>query len=141
MANVIDVAEYILSKTKAISTWKLQKLVYYSQAWHCVWEDKALFKAKIEAWTNGPVCRRLYERHQGIFTIATIDGDVSRLRQNEKESIDAVLKTYDKFNGQQLSDLIHNEGPWKEARKGLGPGDRGENEITLESMNRYYSSL
>ena len=33
MPNVFDVSEYILQKTDAITTWKLQKLVYYSKAW------------------------------------------------------------------------------------------------------------
>jgi uncharacterized phage-associated protein len=32
MASVHDVASYILHKTGSISTWKLQKLAYYSQA-------------------------------------------------------------------------------------------------------------
>jgi len=59
MANVRDVAQYILGKVGQTSTWKLQKLVYYSQAWHSVWEDEPLFDAGIEAWANGPVCPEL----------------------------------------------------------------------------------
>ena len=37
MASVYDVAAYILEKQGAMTTWKLQKLVYYSQAWSLVW--------------------------------------------------------------------------------------------------------
>ena len=33
------------------------------------------------------------------------------------------------------------EEPWKKARIGLSPTERGHNEITLESMAEYYSSL
>jgi uncharacterized phage-associated protein len=37
---------------------KLQKLLYYSQAWHLVWEDTPLFTARIEAWIDGRLFRR-----------------------------------------------------------------------------------
>lgn len=59
MATCLDVAKYILSKTGTIPAMKLQKLVYYSQAWALVWDEKPLFTAPIQAWANGPVCPRL----------------------------------------------------------------------------------
>ena len=65
MNNVFDVAEYILSQTGTISAMKLQKLIYYCQAWSLVWDDKKLFPEKIEAWISGPVIRDLYEKHKG----------------------------------------------------------------------------
>ncbi len=141
MANVIDVAECILSKLGTTSTWKLQKLVYYSQAWHCVWHDRPLFTSKIEAWANGPVCKKLYDAHKGKYSVKTVGGDIANLKMDEKETIGKVVKFYGKFNGQQLSDITHSEEPWKIARNGLGPSDRGENVITLENMSEYYSSL
>ena len=42
MASVFDVAAYILQKQGFLTTWKLQKLVYYGQAWSLVWDDDAL---------------------------------------------------------------------------------------------------
>ena len=53
--SVYDVAAYIVKKTGQISTMKLQKMVYYCQAWSLVWDEKPMFKEKIEAWANGPV--------------------------------------------------------------------------------------
>ena len=50
MASVHDVAECILSQTGGITTWKLQKLVYYAQAWHLVWDEEPLFDEEIQAW-------------------------------------------------------------------------------------------
>lgn len=141
MAKVIDVAEYILNELGTTSTWKLQKLVYYSQAWHCVWHDNPLFKEKIQAWANGPVCRKLYDVHQGQYSVKTVGGNIENLKESEKKTVDKIVKYYGKFNGQELSDITHSEEPWKEARKGLGPTDRGESTITLESMSSYYSSL
>ena len=48
---------------------KLQKLVYYCQAWHLAWEGRALFPEAIQAWASGPVCPELYVLHQGYFTV------------------------------------------------------------------------
>jgi uncharacterized phage-associated protein len=36
MTSVFDVAQYILRRKGQMTTWKLQKLVYYSQAWSLV---------------------------------------------------------------------------------------------------------
>ena len=48
MANVFDVAKYILQRTGKISTWKLQKLCYYSQAWTLAWTGKPLFEEEFD---------------------------------------------------------------------------------------------
>ena len=54
MANVFDTAKYILEQKGDMSTMKLQKLCYYSQAWGLVWDDEPLFDEDFEAWANGP---------------------------------------------------------------------------------------
>jgi len=142
MADVFDVAQYILQKQSAMTAMKLQKLVYYSQAWSLVWDEKPLFSEKIEAWANGPVVRELFGLHRGQFIVDSIErGDVNNLTQEEKETIDAVLDFYSGKNAQWLSDLTHIEAPWLEARKGIPDGDNCENEITLSSMHEYYSSI
>ncbi|WP_231961793.1 Panacea domain-containing protein [Algibacter lectus] len=122
---------------------KLQKLVYYSQAWSLVWDDKPLFDSKIEAWVDGPVVPDLYQEHKGKFTVSIDDfnGDVSNLSSDNISTIDEVLKAYSDKNAQWLSDLTHMEDPWLNARKGLLGSQRGNNEITLDSMGEYYSSL
>lgn len=141
MAEVRDVAEHILSRLGEISTLKLQKLVYYAQAWHLVWENRPLFASRIEAWANGPMCPDLYELHRGKYDISTVRGRSDRLSEDEAESVDAVVKFYKKYDGQQLSDLTHDEAPWQQARKGLEPLERGDKEITRASMKKYYASL
>ena len=56
MVGVFDVAEYVLSEVGYVSTMKLQKLVFYSQAYSLVALDEPLFSDDFEAWVNGPVC-------------------------------------------------------------------------------------
>ncbi len=144
MANVFDVAKYILEKHQILTAMKLQKLVYYSQAWHAVWTDQPLFDNRIEAWANGPVCPTLYSYHRGQFQIDVNSfpwGCSSNLTDDQKESIDQVLRFYGDKSSQWLSDLTHMEKPWIEARGNLQPGESSSNEINLASMVEYYSAL
>jgi uncharacterized phage-associated protein len=136
------VAEYILCKQGAMSTYKLQKLVYYSQAWHLVWADEPLFDARIEAWANGPVVKELWQGHRGRFMADRgAFGDPAALDKAEQGAIDAVLATYGHLSGQQLSYLTHAEDPWRNARGDI-PSTQGSNaEITVEALNDYYSAI
>jgi uncharacterized phage-associated protein len=142
MATVHDVVAYILARQGGMSAMKLQKLVYYAQAWSLVWDDQPLFRARIEAWANGPVVPSLYRMHKGQFRISTWPaGDPSKLTKDERDTVDAVVSYYGKRSAQWLSDLTHAEKPWKDAREGLEAGQRGDNEITLASMMEYYSTI
>lgn len=145
MASIFDVAKYILSKTGSISTMKLQKLCYYSQAWSLVWDDKELFPEEFQAWANGPVCKELFDLHRGMFKISEKDIPDEKayngLDEGQKETIDAVLNYYGSKDAQWLSTLTHMEEPWKNARIGVAPGMPSSEVITKESMAEYYGSL
>jgi uncharacterized phage-associated protein len=142
MLSVFDVASYILKKIGWMTTMKLQKLVYYSQAWALVWDEEPLFNEDVEAWSNGPVVRELFEHLRGEYQISSISkGDHRKINKTQKRTIDAVLKYYGDKPAQWLIDLTHEEPPWNEARKGLGPTDRGDHVMTLDSIAEYYSSL
>ena len=95
MHTVFDVANYILTKCGTMTTMKLQKLVYYCQAWSLAWDDKPLFSEDFEAWANGPVCKKLYNIHRGKFEIGK--DDLKRyvkdmdFTDEEKETMDIVI--------------------------------------------------
>ena len=142
MVSAHDVAAYILSKQGPLSAMKLQKLVYYAQAWSTVWDDQPLFSEPIEAWANGPVVRELYDLHRGQFEVRRWPrGNPGALDENQRSTVDAVLEYYGPRNAQALSDMTHKEDPWRLARAGLPEGVRGNAEITLASLSEYYSSL
>ncbi len=120
---------------------KLEKLVYYSQAWSLVWDEEPLFPERIEAWVNGPVIPDLYARHRGMFKVSTWNGDPEKLGPAQRETVDAVLGYYGKRSSMELSELTHREDPWLQARRGLSPSERGNREISLASMAEYYGSI
>ena len=76
MQTVFDVALYFLNRSDsagsyAITHLKLQKLVYYAQAWSLAVRGEPIFEEHIEAWTHGPVSPDLYRiyRNNGYNTI------------------------------------------------------------------------
>ena len=71
MASVQDVAAYILEKQGGMTAMKLEKLVYYSQSWSLVWDEKPLFGEDIQAWANGPVMYALTEGQPGGNRLAS----------------------------------------------------------------------
>lgn len=142
IASVHDVAAYILKRRGKMTVMKLQKLVYYCQAWSLVWDERPMFAARIEAWANGPVIPILYNVHRGLFQMAEWpDGDPDKLGKDARETVDAVLKYYGGQTAQWLSDLTHAEDPWRDARKGTPEGERGSAEITHAALHEYYSGL
>jgi uncharacterized phage-associated protein len=63
--SVFDVAKYILEKQSPMSTIKLQKLVYYSQAWSMVWDGVPIFDEDFQAWLTDPFVRNFMNSTKG----------------------------------------------------------------------------
>lgn len=143
MANVFDVARYILEQKGSMSTMKLQKLCYYAQAWALVWDDKPLFDEDFETWANGPVCPELFFKTKGKYSVSVDDetGGEGDLDENEKDTIDQVLDYYGDHNAQWLSQLTHMEQPLNDARVNAPAGVGCNHIITKESVAMYYGGL
>lgn len=139
-----DVAGYILGKLGPMSAMKLQKLMYYAQVWSLVWNDERLFNGRIEAWVDGPVVTSLYELHRGKYMVDahTFDDHISHdLTPEQQDTVNAVIEAYGHKSAQWLSDKTHIEAPWKNARRGLCDNERCTQEITLNDMTAYYSTV
>jgi uncharacterized phage-associated protein len=150
MANVYDVAEHILSKAGPMTAMKLQKLVYYSQAWHLAWTEQPLFLEKIQAWRDGPVVQELFDLHKGQFRIEPgFFSDlikpqvIQKLSKDDQDIVNRIVNYYGKHDPHWLSQLTHLEDPWKNARAKCRAGDQDHSseEISHQSMFEYYSSL
>ena len=144
--KALDVGRYFLylanQEKKPITNKKLQKLVYYSQAWSLALNNKKLFKEPIEAWVHGPAVRSLYVHYKkfGFEPIAEeINPDILRVSGNTKELLDSVWKIYGKMDAGYLEMLTHSEKPWQEAREGLQSSESSGNEISLKTMRSYYA--
>lgn len=140
MVSVKDIAAFLLLRAGPMTAMKLQKLVYYCQAWWSVRTDTRLFPETIYAWAYGPVVYDLFELHRGCYAVSRLsEGDAEALSSEVTEFLGQVLEHYGVMDGRKLSELTHQEDPWRYARTGLQDGARGSAEIPWESMRAYYS--
>ena len=143
MASIFDVAEYILERTGYISTMKLQKRVFYSNALSLVETHQPLVPETFQAWVNGPVSPKLYCKHRGKFVIGpgNIAPEViTRPLDVRKQSlVDRTLHALGDYEG-ELSLLSHKEVAWSDARQGCGDSDRCNVIISNEAIESFYSS-
>ena len=163
MVNIFDMAKYtilrLLQNGNSITPLKLQKILYYLQAWFLVYfDEKRLFENQPEAWVNGPVYRDVYEayRDKGMYSqltmsdvdVADVD-DVPRVLGELHQSmnlsdaqwalIEQVLTHYGSMSQDRLVFLTQSQRPWNEARKGVAPFAYSDQKISFKSMYDYYS--
>lgn len=136
MATAHDVAAYILQQRVAVESVKLQKLLYYSQAWHLVTMDAPLFDDPITAFELGPVVYSVWKKYEGQRTINRRNavGDPDALTELEREVVDAVVEAYRRIPPFELSELTHDEAPWADAW-----ATRSDHRISHEAMRNYYA--
>ena len=152
---VRDVSHYIIvysnKKDYGVSNLKLQKLLYFVQAFFLINDCPPCFDEKIEAWDFGPVVPEIYREYKryGGMDIPTIDYYVKFDKKNiwnteriyyediisddDKEMIRAVVDKFAHCSATFLVNLTHNQDPWINAYVN---GQR--NEITKEDIKRYF---
>ena len=64
MSAVDDIAAVVLDEVGVMETMKLQKLLYYSQAWHLAIFGTEAFHEELQAWAQGPVVYDVWDRHR-----------------------------------------------------------------------------
>jgi len=119
-----------------MTTMKLQKLMYYAQAWCLIAYKKPLFPEQIQAWEYGPVVYVLFQEHRGRFVIDKLsNGSADRVDSISTQFLDKILDYYGKFSGQDLSIMTHKETPWIQ-------GNASEDGIiTKESLIAFFSAI
>ncbi|MDI9409247.1 MAG: DUF4065 domain-containing protein [Candidatus Pacebacteria bacterium] len=138
------VVNHILAAKGEMSGARLQKLVFYCQAYSLGWDGVPLFDNRVEAWIHGPIIPDLYAAHEDHYLLPPDffkAYPAGKLSDDEIETIDAVLDGIGDKDGQWLSDLSHSEDPWRDARKGIDENVRGNSLISIEAMKSYYSQV
>ena len=120
---------------------KLQKILYYIQAWNLALLNEPLFEEDFEAWLHGPVIRKVWDEYKShsvlIGELSEQDENINvKFTEDQEDVIEDVIDAYGNKSGYYLESLTHQEGPWKNARK------QGENTIIKkEEMKKYYRNL
>lgn len=145
--RALDISSFFIKK--GVSPLKLQKLLYYSQLWFFVKNDKMLFNDRIQAWIYGPVVYDVWanfkfmKRSSIIPDSRAVSLDLDDLTLNH---LSDVWKSYGHLSGSDLVDLTHKDLPWKNSRKGLLSSQPSDKDViinqyttvdfTLDSHNR-----
>jgi len=152
MISIHDACDYIIESMveagETLVLLKLQKLLYYVQAWNLAFTEEPLFEGKFQAWVHGPVNREIYDRFSFNKILYSSVGsedlrsgwETMELPKDAKIHIENVLEVYGGLAASQLEEMTHGEEPWINARHGYKPNERCEVEIEEEEMRTYYAA-
>ena len=122
-----------------IDNLKLNKILYYAQAWSLVKLNKPLFEDEIQAWEYGPVIPDVYHTYKccGKDPIREAEDsfDESNLSNEDLELLINVYRTYGQYTGWKLKEMTHRKhGPWDQVYQ------KEKNAvISLESIKSYFA--
>jgi len=159
--KAIELSKYVIAKHdlygEFISNKKLQKLLYYIEAWSLV-HIGSIIDEDFEAWVHGPVIPEVYQeyRHFGYspisFKYPNNKVNASKFIENFEKNyinngvnqvafklIEDVLNEYSELTAFQLERLSHAEDPWLLARKDVEPHAHCDNIIDKKIIKKYYT--
>ena len=144
MVKARDVAKLFLAWASengdVITNLKLQKLLYYAQAWYLVNYDRRLFQDDIEAWEFGPVVRRLYgqwKQHKASPIPYQATGrEASKFQKHQLFFLEEFFRVFNNLSATALVSMTHAEAPWKDAYSTCP-----NSVIAADVMKRFYRKL
>ena len=131
---------------------KLQKLLFYCQAFHLAVFDEPLFADDFEAWMHGPVVRSVWNDcrdhsvlHNGLSLTdlgkEKAKQSFEKLSKDQTDLIDDVLAEYEPHSAYKLECLTHSEKPWIDARAGIAHDAASKNIIPKKSIGDFYRTM
>ena len=130
--TAIELSQYILAKLGTMSHLKLQKLIYYVEAYHLAYFEESIIDEGFQAWVHGPVVREVWDNYKNLdsplFDKISLSSDEKkeivqlverRLSEDQLSLIGDVFEALGSTTAYDLERLTHQEEPWREARQGL----------------------
>ena len=148
------VIKYSNNKDYGISNLKLQKVLYFIQAYFLTNKKKRApcFNEKIEAWDFGPVVPKAYHEYkqygsgdiptkgyyiefnkENVWDSTKISFDDDDISDEDKSLIDKVVDKFADYSATDLVSLTHRQSPWIDAYV-----PHQNNEITLDAIREYF---
>lgn len=156
--KVLSVCRHIINysneKGYGISNLKLQKILYFVQAYFLLRKDdhSPCFVEKIEAWDFGPVVPEAYHEYKqygsgdiptaesyimfdknNIWTVQRVKFEDNTISDDDKALIDNVVDYFADYSATGLVSLTQRQSPWINAYNSFQ-----KNEITTDSIRRYF---
>lgn len=125
-----------------VSELKIQKLLYFSEAWNQFFTNKELFKENIEAWSSGPVVPSVFYSLKEFNSKDSLEEltEGQELKKDVIELLEDVYETYANISDEALTQYVQRELPWIEARIGFEIEERCHNVIPKNKIKNYFLS-
>lgn len=140
------VSDYLLVESRErgelLTNLKLQKLLFYADAWFLALVDRPLFGDRFQAWVHGPVLPAEYQRFRD-YKWRAIEAEIERpnLAQDVATHLNGIIDVFGSENATALELMTHREAPWIEARGDCGPTDPCTTYISKDTTKAFYRSL
>jgi len=157
--NALDVSRYVINysndKGYDISNLKLQKLLYFIQAYFLIKSkgERPCFDDRIEAWDFGPVVPSVYHEYKryasmnipassyyyevddtNIWNIEKKDIDFNNITDDDKQLIENIVDSFSNYSASNLVQITHKQAPWQNAYQ-----PHMNNEITVKGIWDYFN--
>ena len=142
--KINDVADWFINRVdrdsgETITHLKLQKLLYFAQAWHLANKGTELFEDEFQAWAHGPVARSVYDRFSGqAWDPLDVVEAGSKIPKKIDSYLEKVFEKYGMYGAKYLEQLTHEHDPWLNARGDLPKEARCETIIPKTVMRDFY---
>jgi len=146
IASPKDISSFFILECRErgdlLTNLKLQKLLYYAQAWHLALLNKPLFAEDFQAWVHGPVLPSQYQRFKkSEWRPIAEDISAPKLSSEVIIHLKEIVNVFGVETASALELMTHNEQPWKEARRGIAADEPSTAIISKETMRLFYQSL
>jgi len=138
--KILAVAKLIRELDPDAYTMKLEELLYYVQGWSLAWTGNSMFTEAPKNWPMGPVYPTVWFEDKNQ-TSAISSADLDELTNEDVDVVHAVVEKYRGISGGQTAALTHTEQPWADSRRGLDPQEQGHDDISHDSMMRFFSAV
>lgn len=141
--KVLDVCRYVIQysneRNYGISSLKLQKLLYFIQAYFLIKQKIPCFYEKIEAWDFGPVVLEAYNKYKQYLSMDIPTENThtmfykEAITKEDKALIREVVEKFADYSATDLVSLTHKQSPWINS---YVPGQH--NEIKISAISEYF---
>lgn len=124
---------------EGISNLKLQKMLYFVQAYFLATLGRPAFEEDLEAWKHGPVVEEIYHKYKehgsNRIPLPTHPVEEDIIQEEEKKAIEDIWTTFGGYTATALLQLTHDHDPWQNAMK----SEKGRT-IHNSDIKKFYSS-
>lgn len=139
-------ADYLLDECRErgeiLTPLKLQKLMFYADAWHMALHGTEITDERFQAWVHGPVALSQYHRFKE-FKWRPITASIERpiISEALTNHLDEIIDVFGSETAVALEMMTHQEKPWRDARGNIPDDEPCHNYISKEVTREFYGSL